>query len=147
MPDPRREGVVDARVTQCALDPHRAQRPLTIEEARHTDDRVELQQRERDARISEVHSTATQLLQQGTRERIDVHLESDRKRGLRTDTAADAAEAAALDGLVQLECVTPEGFVAEGVEAEGVTAGSERLVSCVAVEYAACIAIFRVGRS
>ena len=53
MADAGRERVVDGRVAERALDADRRQRAAG-EEARHADDRVELQQRERDGGIVEV---------------------------------------------------------------------------------------------
>src|SRR5215831_19268803 len=133
-------------MTERALNAERAQRAAPVEESRYTDDGVEFEQRQRDGRVVEIHGALTQLLPQRLRERVEVHLETDRERGLRADAAADAAEAAALDGLVQLERVAPERLVAEGVEAEGVAPGGDQIVLGIPVMRAALISIARVGR-
>src|SRR5262249_26451758 len=143
--DSRREGIVDGRMTERALNADRAQRAAPVEKARYTDDRVEFDQCQRDGRVVRIHQALAQLPQH-RRERVEVHLETDRERGLRADAAADAAEAAALDGLVQLERVAPERFVAEGIEAEGVAPGGDQIVLGIPVMRAALISIARVGR-
>jgi hypothetical protein len=56
--DAFRERVVDRGVAQRTLDPHRADPPLIVEETRHADDGIELEQLERGRGILQVDLAA-----------------------------------------------------------------------------------------
>src|SRR5262249_11770260 len=78
-------------------------------------------------RVIEIDATADDVLAQVLRQGRRVHLEPDAERCGGTDAAADAAEARAFDGLMQLQCVAPEMLVAESVEAERLAAAREQI--------------------
>jgi hypothetical protein len=76
--DARGERVIDRRVTERALDAHRADPALLVEETRHTDDGVQFEQRERRRGVVEAHLPGFDLLLERGRQDVRVDLETDR---------------------------------------------------------------------
>ena len=121
--DPRRVGVVDGRVTHRALDPHRGQGFSVLgEEARHADHGIGLQQHQRACRIGQVDLAPAQRLGDVRGDRVDVDLQAQLQRLLRTDARTDPAVRLARDRLMELQPAAPEILAAERVEAEGLAA-------------------------
>src|SRR6266566_4662580 len=106
-------------MAQRALDANRPDVSARIEETGDAHNRVELQQRERGGGVIEIHLPLAQLLCQCFGEGVDVHLEPDRERRLGADSRTYAAVPLPGNGLVQLQRVTPERFITERIEAEG----------------------------
>src|SRR5262245_34226036 len=105
-------------MTERALDADRLQRSGAVEDARHDDDSVKPQQRDRHGRIVQVDVASLELLEEGVRECVDIDLQSHGERGRRADAGADAAECRTLDGAVQLQASAPERLVAKRIEPE-----------------------------
>jgi hypothetical protein len=114
-----------------ALDADRREIATRVEHAGHAHNRVETQQVKRDRRIVEIHAPAQQCLLQLGRQRIDVDLEPNGKRRLRTDACTDATQARALDRVVQAQRRAPEILVAERVVAERMAALRECLLRVI----------------
>jgi hypothetical protein len=114
-------------VAEGAGNAHGAQRALVVEEALDADDRVELEKSERRCRVVEVDLSFGEGLLQWERQRVHVDLQAYCKCCLGTDAAADTAEILALDRPVKPELASPEGLIAEGVEAEDLLAAFKQL--------------------
>jgi hypothetical protein len=104
-------------MAQRALDADRLQRGIALEEAGESDHGVRLEKRERAGGTVEVEPAGVQRTVRAV-QRIGIDLQPQGERGTRRDAGAHPAEGAAFDRPVQPERVAPEGFVAEGVEAE-----------------------------
>jgi hypothetical protein len=111
--DARDERVVDRRVAQRAADADRREAALRIEAALHADDRVELQQRERDRRIREVHLPVREPLAQARGQCGGVDLQADAERGRGRQRR---------ERFVEPEPLAPERLGAEGVVPEDLPA-------------------------
>src|SRR2546426_7072974 len=74
-----------------ALDAHRPDVPVPVEETSDAHDGVELQEREGGCGVIEIHLPLLQLLSQRLGEGIDVYLEPDCERRLGTDSRTNAA--------------------------------------------------------
>jgi hypothetical protein len=122
MADAGRERVVHRAVAQGALRADRAQAAVRFEKSGQADDCVELEQSQCDGRIVQIDAALAQIFDQCTGERIDVHFQPDRQRRFRAYTGAHTAESLALDRLVQLDGVAPEGLVSERIEAKNLPA-------------------------
>jgi hypothetical protein len=104
-----------------ALDPDRFEM-RSFEESRQADHGVLAQELQRDGGIVEIDASVAQGGEGRGGQRVGVHLEPEPERGPWAEPVADAAEAAAGDGLVQAEHAAPEVFVSEGVVAESLAA-------------------------
>jgi hypothetical protein len=124
--DAGRQRIVDRRMAEGALDADGAKAPSVIEEPGQSDDRIQLEKRQRRRWIVEVHLAVLQLTAELAGERIGIDLQADAQCGLRADARADAAEARPLDRLMELERAAPELLVAERVEAEDALAVVDR---------------------
>jgi hypothetical protein len=116
--DAGRERVVHGRVAQGALDAHGPQRPRVVEATGDAHHRAELQEGERRGRVVEVHLACLDRRPHLRRERLGIHLQSDRDGGPGTHARAGPAVGGPGDGLVQAEHASPEGLVAERLEPE-----------------------------
>src|ERR1051326_458139 len=103
-------------------DADRLQTAINVEISFHTDDCVELQQRERRAGIVEVHAPVPQLRDQRLRQRVCIAFQSDRESRRGADTRTNAAEVRAFNRAMQLQRVAPKGLVAERVETKSLLA-------------------------
>ncbi len=130
MPDPRRQRIVHRRVTEGTLDADRGEPAIRIEEPGDADDRVELQQGQRGRGRVEIDLASFQTLDEGGRQRIDVHLETDRERCPGRDARSDAAQCLAGDGTVELKSVSPERLIAESVETKDLSTFPENRSPC-----------------
>src|SRR5215216_2729497 len=99
-----------------ALNADRPQRALSVEEAGHTNDRLQLEQRQCDRWIIEIDLASLQLVNQAGRQRVHVDFEAKGERILRAEARPDPAEIGALDCLMQVQLITPVGLIAERVE-------------------------------
>src|SRR5579864_9262969 len=105
-----------------ALDSDGAKSSLRIDEAGQAHNRVQLEEGYGRCGILEIHFPEFQCRDEVGGKRVDVHLEANGERGSRTYSWAYAAKLCAFDGLMELESVAPEGFVAECVETESLLA-------------------------
>src|SRR5690348_14195244 len=105
-------------MAECALDAHRLDAAIGVGEGGDTDDRVQLEQRDRRRWIVEVDLACRELLLQSVRQRVRVDFEADGQRRLGRDAGTDTAVLRTGNGFVQLERVTPKGLAAESVVAE-----------------------------
>jgi hypothetical protein len=126
------ERVVDVRVAERALDAERLDPPGRVELAGHSHHGVQLEERKGRRGIVEVHLARLDLRDELRRQGFRIHLEPDRKRGLRAYASAEAAVFFTGDGLVQLQGIAPESLRAEGVEAEDPPAVLERALRVLA---------------
>src|SRR5262245_20550864 len=112
------KGVIDTGVTQGALDSHGLEGPICVESASQTNHRIELEQGECDSRGIQVYLARFDRGNHRLRQGVHIYLQSDGSSGCRAYSRANASEASAFDGFMQLERSAPEVFVAKGVEAE-----------------------------
>jgi hypothetical protein len=123
----RRIGIVDRRVTKSALNAHRLKLAGSIEASGYADDGIQFQKRDRHRRIVEVDCSLCDLLANACGDGIDINLQSDRKCSRRAHTWSYSTQTSASDRLVQLQCASPEGLVAEGVETKGSSSALDSL--------------------
>jgi hypothetical protein len=131
------------------LNPDGAQRSVGLEESRHPDYSVELEQRECRGGIVQINAAFLEFFDQCIGERIGIHFQPERKRGSRSHTVADAIEACPLNGLVQLDRVAPEGLVAESIEAKRLPSFDEhplRVIVDLSVESCAHLLVVVIVR-
>ena len=119
--DTGRQRVSHRRVAQSALNADGAER-RAVEESRKSNDCIEPQQCHRRRRTIEVDATCPEITDQTLGKCLHIHFQSRGKRGARTYPGSHSAERTTLDGFMQSDCVAPEGFIAEGIEAERTTA-------------------------
>src|ERR1043165_4097229 len=119
-------------MTKRTSDADRLKTAVVIERAFHTDDGIQLQQRERRRRIVEIHTPVLQLLDERFGQRVGVDFQADRERRLRTHAWANTAELLAGQCALQLQSVRPECFIAERIKAESLFAFVEHPL-CVRV--------------
>src|SRR5579872_1163736 len=105
-----------------ALDADGAKRSLRIDETGQANYRVQLEEGDGRCGILEIHFSEFQCRDEVGGKRVDVDFEANGERGGRTYSWAYAAKLCAFDGLMELESVAPEGFVAECVEAKSLFA-------------------------
>jgi hypothetical protein len=123
--DPGRNRIIHARVAQRALNADGAERSIALEEAGQTEDRVQLQQRERVLRIVEVQRAVDNPIEHFRWERLSIHLEPELQRHPRGQAGPDAAEPFALDGLMEPKRPSPERLVAKRIEPEDSPSGAD----------------------
>src|SRR5438067_2764737 len=150
MADARSERIVNRRVAERALDADALQTAVPVLEARHTDDGIEVEERERRVGRVQVDLPAGDCVLDRERQGIDIHLQADRDRGRRAYSGARAAVSGAFDGFVQPERPAPEVLVAEGIESERLAALLGEIVAPAIVVMASVVAMripwTRVGR-
>jgi len=95
-----------------------AQVAPAVEEPLDADDRVQLQQRQRDRRVVQVHRAVADPVLHRRRQRRRVDLQADGQRGPRAHARSDPAVRRAGDRLVQVQRIAPERLIAERVEPE-----------------------------
>src|SRR5262249_21663482 len=78
--DARRHRVIHRRMTEGALDAYGAQVTVVVEDAGHSDDRVVLEQLQRDVGIVEVYLLLLDLLQELPWEGVSVDLQPEGQR-------------------------------------------------------------------
>src|SRR5207245_9259575 len=100
-------------------------------EARLAPDPLHLAERRGRRRVVEGHLTCLELVLQRLRQGVHIYLEADGQRGLRAYAATHAAMLLAGDGMVELQRVAPERFIAERVESEGLAPFSHHAVGVV----------------
>jgi len=109
----RAEAEVDARVAQCTLDAHRLDGPVSVGERGHADDSIQLEQCESRSTLPAAgcffkasgHASASTL--------------SPTDNAVLGEPPGPTPPFLAGNGLVQLQCITPEGLAAECVVAKG----------------------------
>src|SRR5262245_28695582 len=101
-----------------ALNAHRLQTAVLVDDACHADHGLQLEQPERGRRIVEIDFLLLELLLERVGQRIPIDLQSDRQGCLRTDAAAYAAILDSGDRFVQLQGIAPERFTPERVKAK-----------------------------
>src|SRR3569833_411993 len=132
--DARRERVVHTGMTQSALYADRLQAQPGTERARQTDNRIELQQRQRHRQIIKIHQPGAQLPLQGSWQSIDIHLQANGERRFRADTGAYSSKTTAFDRLVQPQSASPESLIAKGVEAEHLLAAQQQVMIALSAQ-------------
>src|SRR5262249_32946531 len=116
--DARSERVVDRGVAERALDTHRGDPAGFVKVAGHSDDRVELEQAKRRRGIIQIDLALLELLLERVGKSVCVYLETHGEGCLRAHPASHSAVLLTGDGLVELQCVSPEGFASERVVAK-----------------------------
>ena len=131
--DARRDGVVDGRMAQRALDADRRE-PAGICPRWPVSPTTAFASSSASVTAGSLRLTRPCLIafEHVGGKRLRVDLQPDRQRGRRAHAWTDAAEACALDRLVQLERVAPERLVAERVEAENPRPSSSILLGVAA---------------
>src|ERR1051326_8618235 len=113
-------------MTQRALDSERIQALLRVKKTGDTDYGVELQQGQRVGRVVQIHPPGGQFLFQRLGQGIHVHFQSNGQSSAGADARTDTAVIRALNRLVQLKRVAPEGLVPERIKSENVPAVLQR---------------------
>src|SRR5262249_3793407 len=109
------------RVAEGTLNADRAERvAVLIEETRHAEDRIRMQQLEGGAGVIEIDRSVPDALNHVWRKSIRVDFQADGQRGSRADAIANPAMPVPFDGEMEPEGVPPECLVAERVEPERV---------------------------
>src|SRR5262249_8770465 len=85
--------VVDGRVAQGALNADRLETAVAMEFASDADDRVQLEQRERDGRVVQVDPVGRDVLEHVVWHLVHVDLKPEGERGFRAEPATHTAEA------------------------------------------------------
>jgi hypothetical protein len=96
-------------VAQRAGDAHRGQAACIVHRPFHTDDGIEAQQCDRHGRVFQIHLPGPKRVDDGGRERVDIHLEPDGERRSRIHGG---------EHVVHPQHAGPELLVAKRVEAE-----------------------------
>src|SRR5262249_1080711 len=110
--------VIHGGVAERTLNAHRSKISVLFKQPCHSDDRVELQQRQCRRGIVEVDLPLSVLLLWPRRHPIPIPLQSARKRSLGPPPAANSAVLLARDRFVQLQSIAPESLAAKGVGAK-----------------------------
>jgi len=112
-------------MTQRARDADRFQ-VVTLEEAPHADDGIELDEGHRYRGIVKIDRVLAQRTDDLSGQCVHVYLQPQIERSLRSEAAAHAAEALALERALEVQRTAPEILIAEGIEPEGLAARRER---------------------
>src|SRR5262245_8007112 len=105
-------------MTERTLNPYSSSSAVGIQESGHADNRVGFEKRHRRRRIVHVDLARLDLCGEIERHGLGIHLESQAQRPRRAEARTDTAQFLSHDGLMQLELVAPERFVAEGIGSE-----------------------------
>src|SRR3954470_13142399 len=107
MADARGERIVDRRVAERALDADALQTAVPVLEARHTDDGIEVEERERGVGRVQVDPPGGNCVLARDRRATDIPLQADGERRRRAYPGARPAVSGAFDGFVQSERPAP----------------------------------------
>src|SRR5262249_33907991 len=102
MADAGREGIVDRRMAERALDADRREAPTGVEAPGHPDPGVELEECKLGRRVVQVALTPLELLAEASRQRVEVDLQADAECSRWTEARPDTAVLCAGDRLVEV---------------------------------------------
>src|SRR5579859_872272 len=112
------KGIVHRRMTKGTLNPNAPQSSLLIEKSSHSHNRVQLEQRKCRRRAIQIDLSLLQGGYEAGRKCVHIDFQAHREGRCRAHTRPDTTEFHSLNGLVKFQRVTPEGLIAESIEAK-----------------------------
>src|SRR5262249_24287521 len=100
------------------LDTHRLQGFRRIEKTGDADNRIQLEECQRNSRIVQVDCATLDLVNQGFWQRVDIDLQTHCECGFRANSRTDSTQAGTLNCLMKFKSVAPERLIAKSIKAE-----------------------------